>query len=399
MLTILLLSMLLLTMLLLTMVWNGQGKSRGRIPALRAAVAAALLLLASTAVRADDAFVQAAPRPGEPTDLKARKTYASALEWSKRRFYDAAIGDFRKANKQDGGQCAECMKRAYRLSMQLGAYQLGAVIAREGLLTAAHPQDQSVLHEMLGSALLQDAINNRKQPLFAESAKELKTALQLEPSLAMAHYPLGQALAYMQQDDAAKVEFQAFLDTDHKNPLLHPRAERFLERVDLARAKMAPPFSVTTLDGQRISMDGLAGKVVLIDFWATWCGPCRLALPNIQHIAKKFEGQPLVVLSVSLDADDAAWRAFVEKNKMNWMQFRDGGFSGYLAKRFSVTAIPATFSIDADGVLEDQHVGDAAIEGKLKKMVAQAQEQAAAQAKRPPLPAASPSAEQPAVDQ
>jgi hypothetical protein len=59
---------------------------------------------------------------------------------------------------------------------------------------------------------------------------------------------------------------------------------------------------------------------------------------------------------------------------MTWLQYRDGGFDGAIAKQFGVHRIPATFTIDADGVLEDQHVGDADIEGKLKKLVARATE-------------------------
>jgi thiol-disulfide isomerase/thioredoxin len=205
----------------------------------------------------------------------------------------------------------------------------------------------------------------------------------LEPQLALAHYAYGVALAHLHQDDAARAEFAAFLDKDEKNPGLHNRAKRYEERIELARATMAPAFSLTTLDGQHISMDGLAGKVVLIDFWATWCGPCREALPHIRQIAHKFDGQPLVVLSISLDKDEAKWKDFVGKNGMTWMQYRDGGFEGRIAKRFNVTAIPATFTIDADGVLEDQHVGDADIEGKLKKLIARAVEVA----NRKPAPA------------
>lgn len=121
-------------------------------------------------------------------------------------------------------------------------------------------------------------------------------------------------------------------------------------------------------------MDELAGKVVLIDFWATWCGPCLRALPRIRGIAQKFNGQPLVVVSISLDSDETKWKNFVSKNEMTWLQYRDGYFNGPIATLFAVKAIPATFSIDADGVLEDQHVGDADIEGKLKKLIAQAVE-------------------------
>jgi len=83
----------------------------------------------------------------------------------------------------------------------------------------------------------------------------------------------------------------------------------------LAQARLAPPFAVTTTDGQRVSMDDLTGKVVLLDFWATWCGPCREALPHMKEIAKKFQGQPLVVLSVSLDSDEQKWKDFITKKR------------------------------------------------------------------------------------
>jgi peroxiredoxin len=152
------------------------------------------------------------------------------------------------------------------------------------------------------------------------------------------------------------------------------RALRYISQPELARARMAPPFAITTTDGQRVSMDDLAGKVVLIDFWATWCAPCREALPHMREIANKFQGQPLVVLSVSLDKDEQKWKDFIGKNEMTWPQYRDGGFTGPIAKMFGVEAIPHTFTIDADGVLQEEHIGDAAIEGKLKKLVARARE-------------------------
>ncbi len=219
-----------------------------------------------------------------------------------------------------------------------------------------------------------NAKGGKSEQFFSDSCNEFKVALQLDPSFTGVHYALGTSLAYLRQDDAARTEFSAFLEQDHSEPALHERAARYVQHVELARARMAPPFELSTLDGQHISMDSLAGKVVLIDFWATWCGPCREALPHVRDIARKFQGQPFVVLSVSLDTDEAKWKDFVAKNGMTWLQYRDGRFTGPIATRFAVDAIPATFSIDADGVLEDQHVGDASIEGKLKKMIARAAE-------------------------
>ncbi len=225
----------------------------------------------------------------------------------------------------------------------------------------------------------------RKNKCFDESCDEFKTALQLEPKLTTIHYAMGVSLAHMHQDDAARAEFSTFLSTDTVTPNVHERAQRYLDRIDLARARMAPPFSITTIDGQHISLDSLAGKVVLIDFWATWCGPCREALPHIRDIAHRFQEQPLVVISISLDKDEDKWKEFVAKNQMTWLQYRDGGFNGAIAKSFGVNAIPATFTIDADGVLEDQHVGDANIEGKLKKLVASAAELASRKPSTPSL--------------
>jgi hypothetical protein len=94
----------------------------------------------------------------------------------------------------------------------------------------------------------------------------------------------------------------------------------------------------------------------------------------VKEIAHKFQAQPIVVVSISMDKDDAKWRDFVAHNAMTWMQYRDGYFEGPIAKMFAVNAIPATFTIDADGVLQDQHVGDAEIEGKIKKLIVRAQE-------------------------
>ena len=336
--------------------------------------AAALMLAVCVGFPAFRASAADTPRSGEPTDEKARKTYAEALEWEKAHKYGAAMDDFRKANKQDGGNCRDCLRRAYNLAIKIGAFKDAEGIARDMLPQAETDHQKANAHYRLAIALQKQGIGEKKDKCFSESCDEFKAALDADPKLVVAHYAYGISLAHLRQDDAARKEFSAFLDQDTASPDLHDRAERYVDRIELARAPMAPPFSLVTMDGQRITMDGLAGKVVLIDFWATWCGPCREALPHIRQIAQKFAGQPFVVLSVSLDADEDKWRSFVRENGMTWLQYRDGRFNGPIAKAFSVNAIPATFSIDADGVLEDQHVGDADIQGKLKKLIARAVE-------------------------
>lgn len=339
---------------------------------LRFSLLAIALLIPTLRLQAADAPQSASPKPGEPTDPKARKTYQSALDWLKVNKREEAMSTFRKAAKQDG-HCSECLRQAYSLAYTLALYKDAEQIARDWLPIAASDDERAVVHYRIALALQQQAINDKndkKEKCFDESCDEFKSALQLGPQLTATHYALGISLAHLHQDDAARAEFSAFLATDTVTPSAHQRAQRFFDHVELARARMAPAFSVTALDGRQISLDGLAGKVVLIDFWATWCGPCREALPHIRDIAHRFQEQPLVVISISLDRDEKAWKEFVAKNKMTWLQYRDGGFEGPIAKSFNVTAIPATFTIDTDGVLEDQHVGDGNIEGKLKKLLA-----------------------------
>jgi thiol-disulfide isomerase/thioredoxin len=319
----------------------------------------------------------APPKPGEPSDPKAHKTYESAQQWERQGNQALAIEAYRKANAQDGGHCDLCLERAHDIALSMGDFKTAEAVLRDSLAAATSDAARATLHFQMGVALEREAIGakgDKQRDCFEKSIEEFRSALSLDPTLAGSHFGMGIDLAYLHQDDAARGEFRAFLDGDKSNQTADARAARFLNRVELARSRMAPAFTLTTMDGQRISMDDLAGKVVLIDFWATWCGPCREALPHVRKIAQKFAGQPFVVLSVSLDNDAAKWKDFVTKNEMTWLQYRDGGFEGPMAKMFSVDAIPATFSIDADGVLEDQHVGDENIEGKLKKMIAHAAE-------------------------
>jgi thiol-disulfide isomerase/thioredoxin len=219
-----------------------------------------------------------------------------------------------------------------------------------------------------------EGMQRKKDEYLTRAHEEIAKALAAVANFPDALFLDGQLLARLQQDDAAKARFEQFVKLRPADDPNRVRALRYIRRPELARARMSPAFSLTTLDGKRISMDELQGKVVLLDFWATWCGPCREALPHMQKVAKKFEGQPLVILSVSLDDNEQKWKEFIAKNQMTWPQYRDGGFTGPVATMFGVKAIPHTYTIDADGVLQEEHIGDASVEGKLTKLLVHARE-------------------------
>ena len=141
-----------------------------------------------------------------------------------------------------------------------------------------------------GLVLFDQGVEKHKDELFARAHDEMTKALAAAANFPSAVFADGRALAYLKQDEAAKARFEEFVKMRPEDDPDRQRALRYVSQPELARARMAPPFTVTTTDGQRVSMDDLAGKVVLIDFWATWCAPCREALPHMREIAKKFQG-------------------------------------------------------------------------------------------------------------
>jgi thiol-disulfide isomerase/thioredoxin len=309
-----------------------------------------------------------------PTNEKAQKTYKEAIQHLHERRADWALEEFKKADKQDGGHCLACQEQMIKYGVELGDWKTAKLAAEEMVAEAQDKKEIALAHYQCAVVLMDEALQKRKDELFSRAHDETTKALVAYENFPNALFLDGRALANLRQDDAAKVRFEQFAKIMPADDPNRQRALRYISRPELARARMPPPFVVTTIDGQRISMDDLQGKVVLLDFWATWCVPCREAIPHIREAAKKFQGQPLVILSVSLDSDEQKWKEFIAKYEMTWPQYRDGGFTGPVAKMFAVTAIPHTFTIDADGVLQDEHIGDASIEGKLKKLIAHARE-------------------------
>src|SRR5215218_1784706 len=91
-----------------------------------------------------------------------------------------------------------------------------------------------------------------------------------------------------------------------------------------ARENYAPDFSFTSSEGEHIALGDLRGKVVLLDFWGTWCPPCVDSVPELRTLHKCYSNEPwFVLIGISSDNDEEKWQEFTVKNKMIWPQYRD----------------------------------------------------------------------------
>jgi thiol-disulfide isomerase/thioredoxin len=265
--------------------------------------------------------------------------------------FQEAYKSYEKANKGLGEKCAPCLVRMALAKLNLGDVGGSLKLVDRSLAVASSAHERADAFATRGEILLAVAKDNPKKLAAAEDA--FQSAIKEDPEAHIFHMKLGQALLREGKIDDGRKELQGYLAMEPRSPNAET-VERWLKFPAKVRYLLSPHFALTTARGDAINSDGLAGKVVLIDFWATWCPPCRESVPELKELTQKYSREKLAIISVSSDDDQKQWKEFIEQKQMDWPQYIDSDH--HMTKLFDVHAFPTYIIIDGDGFVRERIV-------------------------------------------
>ena len=208
--------------------------------------------------------------------------------------------------------------------LQMGHF--AAARHREGvvLTLVSNPHARAEAHNIIGTAWLREAQQNGGAPDQVHAAEQsFRDAVKADPEFAAPYYDLGELLLHEGRTSDAASAFHDFVRASAEDPTL------IRDMPDQAIAH-APDFRVVDSHGNTISLASLRGRVVLLDFWATWCPPCIRALPVMRELAHYFPDDKFLLISLDEDVSEAElWKQFISKQNMDWTQVWDHGSAVY----------------------------------------------------------------------
>jgi thiol-disulfide isomerase/thioredoxin len=270
-------------------------------------------------------------------------------ELMRRHRYEDALKSFKHANELRKGNCAECLFDIAQAYKGLAAYKNVIDNCDKAIDLAGGDKELSIsIYNLKGMALIESA-ERKDQKKLQDAETTLRKGIAIDPEVAILHYNLGIALMQLNRDADGVAEMKKYVELAPNSDNLE-EARKMIENPRRSREAYAPDFSFTSADGEYISMDDLHGKVVLLDFWGTWCPPCRDSVPSLRDLYKHYaKEKAFVMISVSVNDEEPTWREFTAKNQMVWPQAFDRQHK--IASVFQVNRFPTYILIDHEGII------------------------------------------------
>jgi len=213
------------------------------------------------------------------------------------------------------------------------------------------------------------AIREEVMALQQRNIEKLKKEIsQMEPTLAVLNF----LASFINPDE----DYQYAQEVASKIEAKYPESshvQQYMEELNnmksLAVGQKAPDIALPNPEGDTIRLSSLEGKVVLIDFWASWCKPCRVENPNVVKVYEQYKDEGFEIYGVSLDRSKDAWVKAIEQDGLEWPHVSDlAYFNSEAARLYNVTAIPHTVLIDREGNILAKNLRGKALEDKLREI-------------------------------
>jgi thiol-disulfide isomerase/thioredoxin len=273
---------------------------------------------------------------------------------------EQAIPKLKKLDQERGGHDLDVQRELAVAYFRTGAFKDGEVLTRQLLeSTKDQPQRQADLYLLLGRLLAEGEKHEvqKESPRLVEATACFEKALTLSDGrMEAARLARAEMLFRLDRADEARASLQALTATPHASDAALDRARQLLQSPRCATEPCLPQVSFVTAEGEHKTAEDLRGKVVLLSFWATWCGPCMSAMPELKKIYASFHNEPFVMVGVNDDTDRETMEAFVKAHGIEWPQVT-GEESSRLGDGLGIRGIPAELVFDQDGVFQGRTAG------------------------------------------